>query len=189
MTTTLQSGKNFNLSASDFEALLDAMCEGNELLFEKAFLSHFEYCMNILKKKYSASHEDAYDITMWGMLEFRKLLIARRISYGNLQTYLIRMISNRYLYIKKRPMHASLEDWMDNKVREVPPETDEDDLHLLGQAWQRLCDDCRTLLQLYYYDKLQLKEISKLTNDSSEANTRKRKERCVKKLRDIFFSK
>lgn len=189
MTTVTKTNRNFNLSETDFLFLLKNLKKGDESLFEKAFLSHFEYGMNILKKKYSASHENAYDTTMWGILQFRKLLLEDKIAYGNLETYLIRIIVSRYLYTQKKPSSVEFNAEVFGDIPDDVEAEDVESIERLNKAWEKLCDNCRKLLGGYYYDKIQLKELSKQLDDSSPANTRKRKERCIKKLRAYFFNK
>ncbi len=75
--------------------------------------------------------------------------------------------------------------WFPDIREEAPP--DEESLTHLATAWKKLGDLCRQLLQGFYYDKVDLKTLTVMLADSSEANTRKRKERCIKELRKHFF--
>ena len=97
MQAILKKGKNLGLSESDFKQLLAQLQEGNELLFEKFFCGFFGKNLNLLKRKYNAGHEDAYDCVMWAMLRMRQLMIEDKVAYGNLENYFTRMAVTRAL--------------------------------------------------------------------------------------------
>ncbi|MDZ4679957.1 MAG: hypothetical protein SH848_15450 [Saprospiraceae bacterium] len=179
--------KNFGLSEAEFKRLQDALKQGNQQLFEQIFLSHFERCRSLLVVKYGARQNDAYDVVMWSLVQFRHLLLAGKVAYGNLEAYFMRIAVSKYLRDQ-------------NSGKEIPTETlpeeldfpthyleDEETLAVLAKAWSKLGDICRKLLQGFYYDKLDLRSITALIGDSSEANTRQRKVRCIKELRKLFF--
>ncbi|MBL7825040.1 MAG: hypothetical protein JNJ57_00300 [Saprospiraceae bacterium] len=183
---TSSEQRNFGLTPEAFEHLAQQLRNGNELLFEKLFLSKFKSCMGILIKKYRASHEDAYDSMMWAMLQMRRLLIENKVVYGNLEAYLVRIAVNEYLKKLERSREVSTEhfpegNWEPDFLSE--PET----LGILDKAWEKLGAMCQTLLKGFYYDKIELKKLTQILEDSSEANTRKKKERCLIELRKQFF--
>ena len=72
--------KNFGLTEAAFNDLLISMQKGDNALFENIFLVHFDDCMNYLKRKYQATHEDAYDASMDTLLEFAKRLRDGKIN-------------------------------------------------------------------------------------------------------------
>ena len=63
---------------------------------------------------------------------------------------------------------------------------DEDQLKVLDSAWEKMGEDCKNLLKSHVYDGLQLKLIAQSLNEA-EANIRKRKERCMDRLKSYFF--
>ena len=63
---------------------------------------------------------------------------------------------------------------------------DEEQLGALDAAWAKLGDDCKNLLRTHVYDGLQLKHIAQSSGEA-EANVRKRKERCMDRLKTQFF--
>lgn len=181
--------KNFGLTEHKFEVLLESLKKGDETMFEAVFLSHYEKCMNYIILSHQASRENAYDATMWTLIQFRKRLIEGKINYGNMNFYFTKMAVNKYFSIVKK---GRIFKFSNDKDFSDIPDTEEDNEHehlfvLMEKAWEEMCVDCKEILRKFYYDKMQLKEISKLINDSSEANTRKKKERCIKKLRSFFF--
>ncbi len=176
--------KNFGLTENTFNAMLKELHEGKDALYESVFLSHFEDCMSYLKRNYNASHEDAYDASMESMLEFMKRLKAGKITYGNLRFLFTQMAGQIYLkWIKKEQKRNQLEQI---DLGEAPERPDEEDMKTLDRAWKGLCEDCRKILQQFYYDGIALKSMAALM-DKPAATLRKKKQRCVEKLRNLFI--
>ncbi|MFK8004938.1 MAG: RNA polymerase sigma factor [Saprospiraceae bacterium] len=186
MAINSNTQKNIGLTEGKFNQLVHDLQNGNELLFEKIFVSFFKKNQNILKAKYNASHEDAYDCVMWALLRMRQMLIEGKISYGNLNNYFIRMSVTRYIKTNSRKKEYSMEIVPEPEESEAST-FDDETMTQLEKAWAKLGPPCKELLKGFYYDKLELKKLTEILNDSSTANTRKRKERCLKKLRTFFF--
>ncbi len=186
MLTATNGNRNFGLTPDEFDALTDKLGRGDESLFETIFLRHFKTCMDILKRKYNTSHEDAYDSVMWAMLRMRQLLLERKVAYGNLESYVVRMAANHYLKAQARSREIPMEE-LPEAPMDAEPAFDDEMLNVLEIAWAKLGEKCQLLLKGFYYDKIELKHLTALLDDSSEANTRKRKERCLSGLRKLFF--
>ncbi len=174
--------KNFKLSQHQFTDLVTATQRGDLALFEHAFLSHFNLCVHFLKKKYNASHDDAYDITMDTMLDFRKRIVDGKVTYGNLRFLFTQMASQLYQKKINKNHTVSLDGIeLEDKIIEI----DKEGLATLKKAWSKLSDSCQDLLKKYFYGKMKLTEIAEEENKSSAA-IRKQKQRCVAVLKNYF---
>ena len=176
--------KNFGLSEIAFEEMVCNLKEGQEELFEKIFLGHFKDCMNYLENNCSASYEDAYDVSMETLLQFRRLLLQDKIRYGNLRFLFTRMAMQLFWKWKKaKPVSESA----DEMELEVPVEEyDEESIQLLDKAWSKLGEACQRLLKEFYYNGIQLITLARMF-DKSDAAVRQEKKRCLQKLRAIYF--
>lgn len=186
MTFFINSDKNIGLTEEDFKKMVQELKEGNEALFEKMYVSFFKKNLRILKGKYKASHEDAYDSIMWALLRIRQMILEDKISYGNLNNYFTRMATTKYIKSQSRKKEFAAETIPEPAIEEEPI-FDQEVLTALEKAWAKLGEPCKQILKGFYYDKIELKTLTKILEDSSPANTRKRKERCLKKLRSFFF--
>lgn len=175
--------KNFGLSEEAFAEMTNKLQAGDESLFEQVFLTHFKSCVALLKKKYRASHQDAYDATMNAMLAFCRNLKAGKIEYGNLRYLFTQMATHNYLKWIQR--QSKTEEFSQLEMIEELPRFDKESYELLGQAFAKLGDGCRDLLNAFYYNENTLQQISEKTNRSYVA-IRKQKQRCIEKLRDFF---
>jgi RNA polymerase sigma factor (sigma-70 family) len=181
--------QNFGLKAAEFVQLQAELLRGNEDLFERVFVKHFDDCRVYLIRNCSASADDAYDITVETIIAFRKRLIEYKVEYGNLRFYFTKMAKDSYLKWveknKKLPVSELVVNESD-RAEEGENGFDEEQLTSLDSAWTKLGDECKKLLKSHIYDGVQLKDIANELNEA-ETNIRKRKERCMNRLKSYFF--
>lgn len=176
--------KNFGLSESAFQEMVLGLQKGDEKLFEEVFLQHFQDCMNYLKRQYNASHENAYDTCMNTLVEFRKRLIAGKVSYGNLRFLFTQMAGQIYLkWIKKEKLKDPILGMDFIQIEEV---VTKEDLSILNKSWDGLCNNCQQLLKNFYYEDIPLSRLAETMGKSAVA-VRKQKQRCIEKLRNLFI--
>ena len=176
--------KNFGLSEDQFNVMIDDLIQGKENLFEQAFLNHFERSMNYLINKNGAGKEEAYDITMNTLLEFRKRLLEGKVSYGNLNFLFTQMCSQRY----KREKGKKIDNETYEQVNSDTPTFDEETYQLLDEALSKMGDNCQSLIQDVYYNKLSYKVMESKYSKAMTA-LRKQKERCITKLKMLIRQK
>jgi RNA polymerase sigma factor (sigma-70 family) len=181
-----RSAKNFGLSEEEFGHLQTALKDGDQKLYERIFLTHFEACVAYLKTKDGAEHEEAYDITMETLLRFRDLLVTDKIGYGNLRYLFTRMARQR---LQRSRQRQGIFTKLSDATAELPVEEDvftSEEFELLTRAFKSLSKDCRDLLKAFYHQRCTLKDLAKEENLSAPA-LRKRKSRCVATLRQYFY--
>lgn len=186
--------QNFGLSPKEFEELVKQLKLGNDKLFGQVILSHIEECRSFLCRECRASYQESYDATIETFISFRQSLIEDKIRYDNLRYYFTQ--NAKRFYIKKlqkenRIPCGNLDEVIDCKALTDNPKFDEllddDDYEIVKKALAMLPAECSSLLECHFYDKLQLKTIAQLIGET-DASVRKRKERCIEKLRAAFNS-
>lgn len=181
--------QNFGLKKADFDQLVSDLQRGNEKLFETIFIQHFDSCRSYLMRECSAQADDAYDVTVETIIRFRQMLIDNKVQYGNLRFYFTKMAKDAYLKIiaqnKKLPTGELVENEAD-RAEESTEAFDEEQVAALDKSWKALGDECKNLLRQHIQEGVQLKEIAQAI-EQSEVNMRKRKERCMAKLKTLFF--
>lgn len=149
--------------------------------FKQVFLQQFNETMVYIKRKYRADHEDAYDATMDTLLDFRRRFVEGKLAYGNLRFLFTKMSAQMYLRNKKtqHPIQSSavfdLEPMSEESAAEVPD--------TFKKVWKKFGEKCKHLLTMHYYGNMQLIEIAEELSQSP-ATIRKRKERCIAKLKE-----
>ena len=177
-------GKNFGLTKSEYERLVDNLKTGKEELFEKIFLAHFDSCKQYLIINHKASEELAYDITMDTLIQFRKRILTDKTTYGNLRYLFTVMASQNLIKHHQKLKKVDLSPF----YVEHPPAKSEAIYDALTFAWERLENDSKTILEEYYYKKTPLIKIANKLG-ISDSTMRKKKQRCLEKLRSLFMNK
>jgi len=181
-----QADKNFGLSEAEYSRLAHSLGQGDHRLFERVFLSHYKECQHYLMAKDGVSYEEAYDLTMDTLLRFRDLIVAGKISYGNLRYLFTRMARQAYVRSRKKTDPLTCLTGACIKLSEEEPQLSREDYDLLSRSFNSLGKDCRTLLRAFYYLQRSLKEIA-TEEERSPAAVRKQKSRCVATLRRYFY--
>lgn len=181
-----QADKNFGLTEAEFNRLAESLSQGDQRLFERVFLTHYKECLNYLMTKDGVPHEEAYDLTMDTLIRFRDLIIAKKITYGNLRYLFTRMARQAYLRGQKKTDRTTCMTDVCLELAEDEPELSPEEFDLLGRAFKSLGEDCRALLRSFYYLKRSLKDIA-VEENRSPAAVRKQKSRCVTTLRRYFY--
>lgn len=182
--------KNLGLTQVEFQQLVQALQNGDEHLIEHVYLAHFQNCTNYLIKQCGAKYEQAYSSTMDALLEIRKDLVENKIQYGNL-AYYFTYRAKKKLYKRQNKASAKLKttnieglDFEGNTNIALEFQTKEMKVLILN-ALKDLCEDCRNLLRLHYYEELSLAEIATL-QQKKPPTVRQQAKRCRAKFRNIL---
>jgi len=192
--------KNFNLSATEFSDLVTKLRAGDDTLFEKIYLAHFEHSVNYLVRHQGADYEDAYTSTMNALLEIRKDLIHGKIEYGNLAYFFTYRAGKKLSKIRKRG-NSNLKivgiDNMDFKDEEnlMSRFQTKEMKEIISKTFQKLGEECSQLLKHYYYDDLSWSKIAKMYYPEADAKTittkgdtfkKRAKRRCLPAFKTIL---
>lgn len=173
-----------NSFPSDQE-LLARIGQGDQAALEMIYKAHrpviFQYVV-----RHGGTWQDAQDIYQDVILAFHANVAAGRLTHltGKLSTYLYRLAANQWhTRLRTAPRWVSSEALDDRSDESVPNEAAED--ALLHQLIGRLDDRCRCILQLYYFDRLPMREVAHRVGLADGESARKRKCDCLGKLRKL----
>jgi RNA polymerase sigma factor (sigma-70 family) len=109
-----------------------------------------------------------------------------------LSTYLFAVGKNMWFKKSSRVMKYSSQEEIMDYVDDVDLWFT-DDISILENevvmALSFIDKDCKNILTLYYYDKKSMREISEILGSISEENIRKRKYKCLQKLKRVVVDK
>ena len=180
--------KNFGLTHEEFTRLVTALRRGDETLFELAFLSHFESCTAYVGRQTGANDDQAYDATMEALLTLRRKIIEEKITYGNLRYLLTRIACQlHWKSVRRAPITVALRNSHEQLPDHEPEVTlDDETRRMLDEAWGNLGIDCQTLLRKIFFLGQPINSIA-AEEGIQPATLRKRKERCINRLRRVFL--
>lgn len=95
-----------------------------------------------------------------------------------------------YNQLKKSKKMYPVEDFSDLELEleEYQEDYNEMEIKLLQEAFQKLGERCREVLQLFYYEEKKLDDILILLNYSCKDVLKSQKARCVKQLKELIKS-
>ncbi|WP_373548564.1 RNA polymerase sigma factor [Haliscomenobacter sp.] len=179
--------KNWGLSEAGFKELQDELIGGLESRFQLVFKQNFQRYCNYIRSEMKLSYDDASDVTVEAFIKIHRFIREGRISYGNLDAYSMQAIRNEYLMLLRKRKQLPESDVEVSNLELLDEEYDESTLQQFEQAFGRLGEDCRSLLQQHYFQKMSHRDIGAALNISEDASKTRTKV-CRNKLRDIFQS-
>lgn len=178
--------KNWGLSEADFNVLQAELVRGGESCFQKVFTQNYKRYANYIRSEMKLSYDDASDVTVEAFVKIHRFLKEGRVAYGNLDAYSMQVIRNEYLMLLRKRKQMPDADVEVNERELIDEAYDESTLQQFEHAFDRLGEDCRTLLQRHYYQKMSHRDIGVALNISEDASKTRTKV-CRNKLREIFL--
>lgn len=172
----------------EFDKLVQQLRSGDNEVIKMIFQEYSVYCIKALVFKYGCSIEDAKDIYMDSILNFRDNMIIGKISkITEIQSYLYATCKNMFLEKLRKAQRIN------NAVSHLNKETEtssyqnessyyESKILLIEVALENLDDKCKALLKSFYYDRLALEDIAKKFNFLNANVAKVTKARCFQKL-------
>ena len=178
---------NFGLSKSEFIICVDNLKAGIDDIITKHVAHQVPETTAYLKRRFSITRQESYDICMNTLLRYREKLIQDKIQYGNLRYLFIKMCINHFLDCekKKRRVNEAVGRFLDLKS----PAIDKEDLFKkLESVLTDLNPDQQLIIHKIYHSGQSMEFIAEELN-ISYANLRKKKERILNKMRELYFQK
>lgn len=178
--------------------LRNALVNGDNSSLAFIFDKHADFCIENLVHKNGCLRQDAEDIFVDSMLIFRENILNGKITYlTNVRNYLYTICKNQYfaklqkssLREKKLREIVGNEEQQINenpliKTEEVSEK--EEMIQLANEAFELLNEKCKSVLNLFYIQKLSLKEIAEKTGISNAGVVKTNKYRCLGKLSKLI---
>ena len=181
------------MTRDDFDHLVSQLKKGDNSVLA-ALQSYQPDCIGLVRNKsgQTCSFDEAYDIFIDSVLDFRKNVLKGKVEYGNVKAYLQRMCYNKWLaFSRKKARIQQKEEQVKRKLYVVgsdsePEEKAENDkekkLGMIKKAMQILSDKCRQMLQLAIVEGCKMQEIARIMELANANVAKTTKSRCYKKL-------
>lgn len=164
---------------------------GNAKAMENVYLRNRSEFVSWAESKFGINYEDALDHYQDTVTIFFEQVMNGRITdvSSSVKTYLFGIGKNR---IKQQfdassrqdnHMEGLAEHYQFLAQHEDAAEAYERSRTHTQTMFEKLGDNCKEILKLFYFDKKSMSEIAKIMNHKSEAVSRTTKKRCLEKLR------
>lgn len=151
--------------------------------------------MLVIKSGSRCDQDQAYDLFVDSVLDFRKNVLQDKVEFENIKAYLRRMCWNKWLALvrsndrkdnKQEVVTSQLYSQVDDDTSEFMEELYSTRLSQLDEAMQQLSEQCRKVLYMAIAEEQSMTEIAKQLNMASPDVAKTTKSRCYKKLIEIM---
>lgn len=163
-----------------------------DAVFEQYWKYHYRYFLRRFQGKFdSLSKEDAEDLLQEAFLKLIQNLKARKLrSNGRVNAYFWGILKNtgrHFLTHKTRPYQEDLSKIGEDALEFYLRERKSGQLALIEECLKLLTENCRKILDLFYFREFKYREIATHLGLENERSARTTKYRCMTHLKNHFF--
>ncbi|HEY5751233.1 MAG TPA: sigma-70 family RNA polymerase sigma factor [Chryseolinea sp.] len=156
------------------------------------YAEYREEFLRWITKEYHCSDDDSKDIYQLTILIFYDNIKQGKLEtlVSSVKTYLFgigKNIVKEYIRKEKRYTPINQEKWLkEYLVEEQTQAPDEHAFDVAGIALAKLGNPCRRLIEMFYYEKKSMPEISEALQYKNAETAKNQKCKCMARLRKIF---
>ena len=173
----------------DGSAVIKNIRKDGEAELEKVYVRYRQEFIAWLVKNYQCSVDNATDVYQQTILIFYENILDGKLTEvkSSLKTYLFAIGKNKMMEDKRfrNRFTASTEFQLENQHDTAPDKHREHELELIEHSLKLLGEQCRQLLEMFYYKKNSLEEITGVLGYKNSNTTKNQKYKCMQKLREI----
>jgi len=177
----------------NLKSLSSTLKKGDNSLLEKIFRENKKYCIDKLVFEKNCMQEEAEDIYVEAIINFREKVLADKVTYlTDVKYYLGQTCLNMfYVRIKQKQRWDRNTSDIERFFYESDYVIDEDDydynraMNITRKAWSLLKEKCKDIIHYFYIDRLKMSEIAELMDFSSADVAKTTKSRCYKKMLEL----
>ncbi len=171
----------------DNGSLIAGIKNGNDKIIEDIYLKYRDEFIVWLNKYYKSDFDEASDVYQLLMVQFYENIMSGRLVEltSDIKTYLYGIGKNKIRELREssaRELSFNLES--DISTEEVLIQ--EGKMNRVEQALDELGEACKRLLELYYYQKRSVAEITVTLEYKNADTTKNLKYKCLGRLRKIY---
>ena len=179
---------------NDDQILLDAVKHRERSAFVYIYEKHTGAIKNFVKSQ-GGQDVDAEEIEQNVIIHLYEKVVAGGFVLNEktkLSTYMYAVGKNMwYKKLSKTKFYIPVDDIPEDSESldfyESNPTSEAEDA--ITKALDKLDDDCKNILTQYYYDKKSMREIAESMKTITEENLRKRKYKCIQKIKTYLITK
>lgn len=173
------------------EELKTQLLTGDNSVLKFIYETHGGYCVSNIQRKFKCPLEDAEDILVDAIINFRDKLLAGKINHiTNIRNYIYTTCVNMkkqkdYYTNRARDKQYDVKLFLYDDSGEAD-EYKEELLNLSLSSFNELGSSCKQILRYFYIYKLSMAEISVRMKLSGANSANVKKTRCYKKWMEII---
>ena len=174
----------------DDEVRLQKIQEGDESVLKQTYMEYRERFVPWMIKHFHCSKDEAiehFQLTFSIFLDNIFLGKLYKLT-GIMQTYFFSIGKFKYMELerKKISIAKATQNFLTEHIDSELNEEYESQLERVEMALQEIGEPCSKILQMFYYKKFSMKEISEKMAYKNENTTKNMKYKCLKRLQELF---
>lgn len=162
-------------------------------MLETIFKENKKYCLDKLIVEKNCIREEAEDIYVEAIINFRERILSDKITYlTDIKYYLGQTCLNMfYSRIKQKQRWERNTSDVERFFYESDYVVDEEDydysraMNITQKVWSLLKEKCQDIIHYFYIDRLRMDEIAELMGFSNSNVAKTTKSRCYKKMMEL----
>lgn len=149
-------------------------------------------CVALLQKNYNCSRDEALDIFQTSVIILYDNVISGKLTQlsVDIKSYLMGIAKNKALeLIRAKSKNSGLDPYSilaNHIVTEQDHSIEEIQLIYAAESLEKLGDPCKSLLQYFYYQKMNMEEIALRMGYKNTDTAKNQKYKCLKRLQVIY---
>ena len=173
-------------------SVIERIRNGEDGELEKVYVKYRREFISWVIKRYQCSVEDAADVYQQIILTFYENVVQGKLVElkSNLKTYLFAIGKNKIMEGKKYGSKFLKHDDFEIEKAEVEDEDKEEkerELTSVEKSLKLIGEHCKQLLEMFYYQKKNIDEITDALGYKNSASARNQKYKCMEKLRKVHL--
>jgi RNA polymerase sigma factor (sigma-70 family) len=174
------------------EDIIQKIRSGGQTELGKVYEEYREEFLQWISKEYHCSSDDSKDIYQLTILIFHDNIKKGKLEHlvSSVKTYLFgigKNIAKENLRKEKRFIPINKEKWLkENLIDEPSNSIEESSFERAKNALEKLGQPCQRLIELFYYEKKSIPEITLALDYKNPETAKNQKCKCMARLRKIF---
>ena len=181
------------MSEPDLTALAESLKKGKNQVLEPIFRENRKYCIDKLVLDKGCKPEEAEDIYIESIMNFREKILSDKVTYlTDIKYYLAQTCINMFLVRieQKKRWKRNLPDverffYESDYLVDESKQEHESALKMAKKAWASLGEKCKDIIHYFYIDKLRMNEIADIMGFASADVAKTTKSRCYKRMVEL----
>lgn len=150
-------------------------------------------CISLLQKNYNCNRDEALDIFQSSVIILYDNVVSGKLTQlsVDIKSYLMGIAKNKALeLIRAKSKNSGLDPYaiLANYISSEPDHSiQEIQLIHAAESLEKLGDPCKSLLQYFYYQKMNMEEITHRMGYKNADTTKNQKYKCLKRLQIIYL--
>jgi len=172
--------------------IIELIKSGDTTVLSRIYEDHREEFFLWLTKYFNCTSDEAKDVYQNAILVFYENIISGKLNEmtSTVKTYLFAVGKYKMMEHKKQSYKFAGDEKIPNLTKEEASLEElnqkEEDLLMVEKCLHLLGDPCRRILELYYYQRMSMAEITSNLDYKNVDTTKNLKYKCIKRLKKLF---